>query len=238
METLTKTLVLFLSDIDSYNRVRDQLPLEMTNQVLAAVPELQKQEFDEIINQPGITNVIENRGRMELLIRDVLESSNSELILFYDVQKDDPGDIKILFKKIEDGFDMVIASRYKKGGGGREKKKILKINRWKGSSFTQLTNFVWNTNTDIKDALNSFRVIRKKSLAALNLDEKKNIFLQMTIRAFKLRMTIAEIPTLVKLPEKDKKRHCNSIFGCGKVLSRELMNGYSFKTEENKEPEE
>ncbi len=101
------------------------------------------------------------------------------------------GDIDKLVKKIQEGYDLVIATRFGKGKS-HDITPIRKIGNW---GLTQLINI--GAGISIVDSQNGFRAIRKQALDQMNISANGfDIEAEMTMRAGKLKLHIAEIPTI------------------------------------------
>lgn len=103
-----------------------------------------------------------------------------------------PKDIKSLVKKIEQGYEYVIASRYIKGGGSDDDTII----RFMGNrSLTFLTNLLHKTN--VTDSLHFFTAITRNGLKKLRLSSPGFEFcIEILISAHKAGLKFAEIPVV------------------------------------------
>jgi hypothetical protein len=94
-------------------------------------------------------------------------------------------------KKIKEGFDIICASRYMKGGrhiGGNLLKKNL--SRIAGNSLYLLSRIPTH------DATNNFKIYRKSMLDKINIESKTGaeIAIEITVKAYKKGFKITEIP--------------------------------------------
>lgn len=95
---------------------------------------------------------------------------------------------------MDEGFDMVIASRFMKNAHNEEDDQTIKLRKWANQAFTFLANVFWRGR--LTDSINGYRIITKKAFESLRLDgEGFVIEYQMSIRALKLKLRICEIPT-------------------------------------------
>lgn len=106
---------------------------------------------------------------------------------------DDPRQIDDLVKLVERGVVVAAASRYMPGGqqvGGPRFKSFL--SRMAGQSLYLLTN------TGTRDATNSFKAYSRAFLRDVGIDSKDGfeIGLELTAKARRLRLPVAEIPTI------------------------------------------
>lgn len=101
------------------------------------------------------------------------------------------GDIEKLVKKIEEGYDFVIATRFG-AGKSHDITFIRKIGNW---GLTQLINIA--SGISLQDSQNGFRAIRREALTAMNISaDGFDIEAEMTMKAGKLGLKVAEIPTI------------------------------------------
>jgi len=116
------------------------------------------------------------------------------LIVMADLS-DDIGKVDEMFKKINEGFDIVCGSRYMKGGkqiGGPKIKKIL--SKLAGVSLHYLIGIPTH------DATNSFKMYTKRILDNIRIESNGGFELGMeiVIKAFFKGCKIAEIPSIWK----------------------------------------
>ena len=105
---------------------------------------------------------------------------------------DDPKIVNTMLKKFEEGFDIVAASRYMKGGhqiGGPIIKQLL--SRGAGLSLHFLTGIPTH------DVTNSFKIYSRKFLnkTKIESDGGFELGIELTVKAFNLGYKIAEVPT-------------------------------------------
>jgi dolichol-phosphate mannosyltransferase len=106
---------------------------------------------------------------------------------------DDPETLPLMIKKAEEGFDVIVGSRYIEGG-----KKINVQNQIK-SVFSRFAGFicyhVLRINTH--DSTNAFKMMRRT--AVLSVKSSSNTFdisLELTVKLHKAGFRIAEVPTI------------------------------------------
>lgn len=151
----------------------------------------------EFLREKGI-NVLfqEKKGRGEAFKMGVKSANTKFLIFFSPDGNEDPGDILRINEKLLSGFDLVIASRFMKGGFNEEDIHLFKPRAWMNNIFTLLANLLFNRRIYIHDAINGFRGIRRDAFIELGITaERFSVEYQMTIRAMKKGMKICEIPT-------------------------------------------
>lgn len=117
---------------------------------------------------------------------------------------DDTNDVPIMLKKIcDEKYDIICASRYAKGGIGKQ------VNLIKGF-FSKSLNRIIHVLTKIPtlDSTNSYKMFRKKVLKDIGLLESNyyTLGLELLLKAHKKRFKITEIPTIWR-DRKDGKSH-------------------------------
>jgi len=104
-------------------------------------------------------------------------------------------DMKRLYDKLNEGYDLVIAHRHGKGGGYEKKALFVKIKYF----FSWFGNFVVRnlSGLDVKDVSANFRIIRRDAWLKLNTVENTNSLLfEMIIKAKRRGLKITEIPVI------------------------------------------
>ncbi len=232
---MKKTLVLLtLNEIDGLKALFDKIPLNSADEVVA-VDAGSTDGTREFFKGKGI-RIIDQKtlGRGEAF-RVALRNTTGDVLLYFSPDgNEDPNDIPILFKKIEEGYDLVIASRFMKGARNEEDDQVFRWRAWVNRAFTYMANLLWNTREYVHDCINGFRVIRREVLEEINTDEVDfPIEYQMTIRCMKLKKKIAEIPTYEgnRIGGEVKAKSFPVGWGHIKVFLKELINGYGFTKE-------
>ncbi len=102
-----------------------------------------------------------------------------------------PEAIPLLIEKIKQGYDMVIASRYKEGAKSFDDDAVTGFGN---RLFTTLVNIFFKAR--YTDVLVMFRAFRRDIISTLELDAKKHpvIEIQLTIRCAKRKLKVLEIP--------------------------------------------
>lgn len=101
-------------------------------------------------------------------------------------------------KELEDGADLVIASRMMKGAVNEEDHQLFKWRKWANNAFNLGANLFFNRSGNyVTDSINGFRAITREKAKQLRLDAfDYTIEYQMTMRALKSRLNIVEFPTI------------------------------------------
>lgn len=102
-----------------------------------------------------------------------------------------PEVIPTLVDKIKEGYDMVIASRYKDEAKSDDDTWMTGLGNF---MFTKIINFLFGGH--YTDSLGMYRAFKKELITSLKLDNDKNEIFEvlLSIRAAKRKLKIAEIP--------------------------------------------
>ena len=137
----------------------------------------------------------EKRGRGEAFRIAAREAAGEVLCFFSADGNENPDDIPRLFAKIEEGHDLAIASRFLPGSRHDEAGAALPIRALANRAFTLAARVAFGGR--VSDTINGFRAIRRDRLYDLAPDaEGFAIEFQISVRAMKKKLRIAEIPTI------------------------------------------
>ncbi len=194
---MTKCLVLLTwNEIEAVKALYDKIPKNY-DEVFVIDPG-SKDGTLEFFKEKGIpVHIQEKKGRGVAFLM-AANMSKSDLILFYSPDgNEDPEDIDRVFAKLEEGADIAIASRFAKGARNEEDGKIFPWRKWANQIFTWLVNISFNrSGTYVTDTINGFRGFKRQVLLELGLTaEGFAIEFQSSIKAFKKKLKIVEIPT-------------------------------------------
>lgn len=119
-------------------------------------------------------------------------------IFFSPDGNEDVKDLPKFRQYLEAGADLVIASRMMKGAFNEEDIHTLKPRKWANNAFNWLANNFFGRGQVpyVTDSINGYRAITKEAAKKLKLDAPDyTIEYQMTMRALKRKLKIAEFPT-------------------------------------------
>ncbi|MBN2382957.1 DegT/DnrJ/EryC1/StrS family aminotransferase [bacterium] len=169
---------------------------------------LKDQQFDEYIlavadidasvaahfQREGFKVISSRKKKGELLKMAITATSCESIAIVSADGVDDPKDIDNLFIKLDQGADIVIASRFLPGGG-RQTQRASFYRSIGNRFFSFLLNIGFNTN--ISDCNNHFRAIKRNTYFKLPLTERgESAFFEMTLLALRQGLTIDEYPTV------------------------------------------
>ena len=145
--------------------------------------------------EPRLRAVVNDYGRgpAQAIRYGIDNSAADTVVITMSDGCDDPRQIDDLVKLVERGVVVAAASRYMPGGqqvGGPRFKSFL--SRTAGKSLQ------WLTNAGTRDATNSFKAYNRAFVRDVGIDSRDGfeIGLELTAKARRLRLPVAEIPTI------------------------------------------
>ena len=174
--------------------------------VKVIMPRIKKEWVDEILiidgnSTDGTKEWLEQNGYKVITQKKLgllaawwqgFETATGDIIIPFSPDGNSvPEVIPVLVDKIKEGYDMVIASRYKDGAKSDDDTWITAIGNF---MFTKLINILFGGQ--YTDALGMYRAFKKELIVSLKLDDSKNEIFEvlLSIRAAKRKLKIAEIP--------------------------------------------
>lgn len=189
--TTKALIILTYNEINGSEAVFADIPFDLFNEVLV-VDGGSTDGTIEFWRKKGFKVVVQDiKGRGAGF---VLGSSltTSDIMLFYSPDgNEDASDIPKIINKLEEGYDIVVATRFGKGGSSEDAGFIRALGN---KIFTLMIRLFFKVPTT--DAVNGFRGIYREKYDTLKLPNSKfEVEFQMTVRSGKLRFKYAEIPT-------------------------------------------
>ena len=152
----------------------------------------------EFFREKGIPCISQkNRGRGDAMTTAFSNIVADAYIFFSPDGNEDPKDLKVFKEHLSQGADLVIASRMMEGAHNEEDCHFFRPRKWANIAFNMLANILFRRQGPyICDTINGYRAITKEAAQLVKLTAHDyTIEYQMTIRAFKHRLTIKEFPT-------------------------------------------
>ena len=189
-------VILVYNEIEALPKIFDRIPLSEADEVLA----IDGGSIDgtaEYLRGKGVRVAVQPRRGRGVAFRLALSETRGEHLVFFSPDgNEDPADIGRLFRKLEEGCDMAIASRMMEGAFNEEDARWLKPRKWVNLAFTWLANATWNRRDNVTDTINGFRAVTRRAFERMSADADGFVIeYQMSIRAMKLGLQIGEIPT-------------------------------------------
>lgn len=194
MPTTTSVIILTRNEINGVRSVLSHVP-KMRDTEVFAVDYRSSDGTVEYMRRHGIPVVQQDiPGRAEAFALGVRHARGKFLVFFSPDGNEDPADIPKLVAILQAGSDLAIASRFMRGARNEEDDQLLKFRAWANRAFTLLVRLFWGGR--VTDSINGYRAIRRDAYDRLHIDATGfAVEFQMTIRALKRGLSIAEIPT-------------------------------------------
>lgn len=192
-----RTLILLTyNEIEGATKIYDRIPWDCPDEVFT-VDGGSKDGTIEFLNAKGIRVLGQDRRGRGRAFHIGAEAAKGEHIVFFSLDgNEDPADIPKLFAELDNGSDMVIASRMMKGAFNEEDAQLFRLRKWVNNAFTLAVNLLWNRGAYVTDTINGFRGVKKASFMRLKaVTDRFDIEFLMSIRALKLGLKVAEFPT-------------------------------------------
>jgi len=191
----TTLVVLTFNEIEGLRALWDRIPLNAVDEVFAVDPGSTDGTL-EFFRERSVKVIIqEKRGRGEAFRIAAREASGEALCFFSPDGNEDPADIPRLLAKIDEGYDLAIASRFLPGSRNDEAEAALPLRAIANRGFTIAAGTLFGGR--VSDTINGFRAIRRDRFLDLAPDaDGFAIEFQISIRAMKRKLRIAEIPTI------------------------------------------
>ena len=187
----------------------------------------------ERFSQQGIPvyqQSIPGLGAATLQARD--HCTTDAMIFFHPDGNEDYRDLPRFIEQLRLGHELVIASRMIKGSYNEDDAKVLKWRKWANLGFALISNTLFGSrHCRVTDVVQGFRAITCDAFDRLRLDQTNcTIDYQMVIRALKLRLRIAEFPTIEGERIAGATNFASIPTGIAelKMLWREILIGRSF----------
>lgn len=189
-------VVLTLNESEALPKIWDLIPFSAAHEAFA-VDGGSADGTREFLESKGLRVLGQPRRGRGAAVRAALEATDAEALCFFSPDgNEDPADIPKLFALIDQGCDLAIASRMSRGAFNEEDVRWLRPRKWVNQAFTLMANLLWNRGPYVTDAINGFRAARREALLSLRCDaDGFTIEYQMTLRAMKRGLKIAELPT-------------------------------------------
>lgn len=190
------TVTLFIpvkNEIDGLKAIMPRIKKEWVDEILI-IDGNSTDGSQEYLKEHGYDFVIQKSKGVRGAFWEAFESAKGEVIILFSPDNNSvPEDIPLLIKKIKDGYDLVVASRYYDGMKSDDDDFMSRLGN---KVFTALINFLFNAR--YTDAMTMYKAFPIKLLHELKIDENRyNDFAEIAIvcRAARRKLNVAEIPS-------------------------------------------
>jgi len=151
-----------------------------------------KDNSPKIAKELGFSVILQEGKGRGAAFKTGFKHAQGELIVMLSTDGNErSGDIDKLIKKMNEGYDLVIATRFGQGKS-HDITPIRKFGNW---ALTYTVNLA--SGLSIIDSQNGFRAIRKDALDKMHIEANGfDIEAEMVVKAGKLGLRVAEIPTI------------------------------------------
>lgn len=234
MKKKATLIILNYNEIKGIKTLYGKLPLNEIDEVFVIDPGSTDGSL-EFLKSKGLKVIIQDiKGRGEAFRIGIREVKNENVVFFSSDGNENPNDILKMIKFLEQGYDMVIASRFMKGARADDSDIPFPMRGIGNKVFTMIANILWRGC--LVDSINGFRAIKRSKFKQINPDAHGfGIEYQMSIRALKSKFKIKEFPTY----EGDRigGKSTAHTFATGwlflRIILKELKIGKNFKKGEN-----
>ncbi|MBI5610456.1 MAG: glycosyltransferase family 2 protein, partial [Deltaproteobacteria bacterium] len=189
-------ILLVLNEIDGLRAVVPKIDRSLFGQVFA-VDGGSKDGSIEFLAENGIAVVNQSRrGRGQAFTMGVEHSTADAFVFFSPDGNEDPADLARIVGELQQGADLVIASRMMKGAVNEEDAQLLRPRRWTNNAFNLALNALFNPRPVggfITDSINGYRGLARKALPKVQpFPDDYTVEYRMTARALQARLKIVE----------------------------------------------
>jgi glycosyltransferase involved in cell wall biosynthesis len=189
-------VLLSFNEIEAAPKVFESIPLSTAQEVFA-VDGGSKDGTIEFLKSKGVRVLVQQERGRGVAFRLGVSEAKGDCVVFFSLDgNEDPADIERLFTELEKGADMAIASRMMKGAYNEEDEHWFRPRKWVNLAFTLIANLLWNRGPYVTDTINGYRGVRREAFQRMSPDAAGFVIeYQLSMRAMKLGLTVAEIPT-------------------------------------------
>lgn len=146
----------------------------------------------------GIPVVHQSKRGYDWAYKEAFERSSCDaLVIFHPKGSVDPASLREVIKPLQDGYDLVIASRNVKGARNEEDGRFLKPRKWFVLALSALSAAIWRHDGGpvVWDVLHGYRAMRRSSFFAMEpIAKDMSMDLQMVIRSYRMGLKRIEVP--------------------------------------------
>jgi len=193
-------VILNRNEEEGLSEILPRIPREAVDEIFA-VDGFSTDRSLEILRENGISVLPQTslgRGEAFRLAFEYARERTDALIFFSPDGNENPEDIPRFRALLEEGADIVIASRMMAGAVNEEDASWLRPRKWANKAFSAMARWTWGRGCRrITDPINGFRAITAAAWHGLQPDGPGyTIEYQTSIRAYKQNLDVVEFPTV------------------------------------------
>jgi hypothetical protein len=144
------------------------------------------------------------------------------VVVFFPKGTLNPAILREFARLLDQGFELVVASRNMRGGQNEEDGNFLKPRKWGVQALGRFASFVWRREGwRIRDVLHGVKAFTVDAFRRMKVSETGvTIDLEMTVRAYRLRISRIEFPVIESAGPPGETRF--KIWPTGRRLARFL----------------
>ena len=227
---LKKTLLFYtMNEIEAVKSIFDKIPINLFDEFFI-IDNNSTDGTVEFLEKRGVKIIQQKKpGRTNALIEGIEHASGDIIVNLSSDGNENPEDVPKLLEKLEEGYDMVTASRFLPESKVDVEDDKFRFRVFGNKLAAALVNLCWGTNiTDTTNALRGFTksFYKKAKLDTFGYTEN----FQLSIRCGKLKAKIAEVPTeeLPRIGGVVKAKTTPVMIDMFKVFLNELKIGNNF----------
>ncbi|MBI2626585.1 MAG: glycosyltransferase family 2 protein [Candidatus Nealsonbacteria bacterium] len=183
-----------LNEVGSIGAVLNDIPKDRVDEILVADGGSTDGTV-ELVEKLGYIVVTQEKKGFGAAIASGIENAKGDVVMVINADGSmNPKDIPVLLDKLNEGYDLVLASRYLKGAGSEDDT----FSHYIGNRiFTFLCNMLYGTK--ISDSLYFFLAAKKDIFKKINMSSvHAGYCIELPIKAHKAGFKIGEIPSFEK----------------------------------------
>lgn len=171
--------------------VLKKIPMDVVDEILVVDGRSTDGTY-ELVKKAGYKIVYqEGKGRGAAFRTGFKQVKGDIIVMLSSDGNERPGDIRNLVNKINEGYDLVIAARFGQG----KSDDVTPIRNFGNWALTASCNLFGGIK--VSDSMNGFRALTRDAMERMNIQANDfSIEGEITVKAGKLKMKIAEVPTI------------------------------------------
>jgi len=180
-----------LNEVESIGRVLSEIPKDKVDEILVADGRSTDGTV-ELVKKLGYQVIFEEKKGFGAAIASGIKRAQGDIVIILNADgSQNPNDIPKLVDKLEEGYDMVMASRYLPGAGSDDDTLLHRLGN---KVFTFLFNI--KNKTQLSDVLYFFLAVRKNVFDKVEtVSPKFEYCIELPAKVSKAGLKIAQVPS-------------------------------------------